>query len=55
MRYLALIHADEERWSALPEDERQATRSAMEENVALFRNEDGTYSAPGSAWGVLTR
>jgi hypothetical protein len=27
----------------------------MEENVASFRGEDGTYSAPGSAWGVLTR
>jgi SAM-dependent methyltransferase len=40
---------------ALPEDERQATRAAMEDNVASFRNEDGTYSAPASAWGVLTR
>jgi hypothetical protein len=41
--------------NALPEDEREATRKAMEENVASFRDEDGTYSAPGSAWGVLTR
>jgi SAM-dependent methyltransferase len=40
---------------ALGEDERQATRTAMEENVASFRNEDGTYSAPAAAWGVLTR
>ena len=40
---------------ALPEDERQATRTAMEENVASFRNDDGTYTAPGSTWGVLTR
>jgi SAM-dependent methyltransferase len=40
---------------ALPEDERQATRNAMEDNVASFRNDNGTYSAPGSAWGVLTR
>jgi SAM-dependent methyltransferase len=40
---------------ALPEDERQATRNAMEENVASFRNDDGTYTAPGSTWGVLTR
>ena len=39
----------------LPEDERQATREAIDDNVASFRNEDGTYSAPGSAWGVLTR
>ena len=41
--------------NALPEDERQATREAIADNVASFRNEDGTYSAPGSAWGVLTR
>jgi ubiquinone/menaquinone biosynthesis C-methylase UbiE len=40
---------------ALPEDERQATRAAMEENVASFRSEDGSYRAPASAWGVLTR
>jgi hypothetical protein len=40
---------------ALPEDERQATRKAMEDNVASFRNDDGTYGAPASAWGVLTR
>ncbi len=39
----------------LPEDERQATRDAIEDNVASFRNDDATYSAPGSAWGVLTR
>lgn len=41
--------------TALPDDEREATRNAMEENVAQFRNEDGTYSAPGASWGVLTR
>lgn len=41
--------------TALPEDEREATRRAMEENAAQFLGEDGTYSAPGSAWGVLTR
>jgi SAM-dependent methyltransferase len=40
---------------ALADDEREATRAAMEENVASFRNDDGTYSAPGSTWGVLTR
>jgi SAM-dependent methyltransferase len=40
---------------ALPEDERQATRKAMEDNVASFRNDDGTYNAPASAWGVLAR
>src|ERR687895_608541 len=41
--------------TALPDDEREATRNALEENVAQFRNEDGTYSAPGASWGVLTR
>jgi ubiquinone/menaquinone biosynthesis C-methylase UbiE len=41
--------------TALPDDEREATRKAMEQNVAQFLGEDGTYSAPGSAWGVLTR
>jgi ubiquinone/menaquinone biosynthesis C-methylase UbiE len=41
--------------TALPDDERGATRDAMEENVAQFRNEDGTFSAPGASWGVLTR
>jgi SAM-dependent methyltransferase len=41
--------------NALPEDERQATRTAMADNVTPFRNDDGSYSAPGHAWGVLTR
>jgi hypothetical protein len=41
--------------NALPEDERQATRTAMAENVTPFRNADGSYSAPGQTWGVLTR
>jgi SAM-dependent methyltransferase len=38
---------------ALPEDERQATRAAMEKNVASFREGDGSLRAPASAWGVL--
>jgi ubiquinone/menaquinone biosynthesis C-methylase UbiE len=41
--------------TALPDDEREATRKAMEENVAQFLGEDGTYRAPGASWGVLTR
>jgi ubiquinone/menaquinone biosynthesis C-methylase UbiE len=41
--------------TALPDDEREATRKAMEENVAQFLDEDGTYRAPGASWGVLTR
>jgi SAM-dependent methyltransferase len=39
----------------LPEDERQATREAIQENIASFRNEDGSYTAPASSWGVLAR
>lgn len=40
---------------ALPDDERQATREAIEQNVAPFRGEDGSYTAPASTWGVLAR
>ena len=38
---------------ALTEEERQATRSAIMQNVAPYRNEDGSYSAPAVTWGVL--
>lgn len=40
---------------ALPEEERQATRAAIEEKVAPFRNEDGSYSAPALCLGGLAR
>jgi len=40
---------------ALPEDERQATREAIEANIAPLRNEDGSYSTPAVCWGVLAR
>jgi SAM-dependent methyltransferase len=40
---------------ALPDDERQATREAIMENVAAYRNEDGSYTAPAATWGVLVR
>lgn len=40
---------------ALPDDERQATRAAIMENVAPYRNEDGSYTAPAVSWGVLAR
>ena len=40
---------------ALPDDERQATRAAIMENLAPYRNEDGSYSAPGVTWGVVVR
>ena len=39
----------------LPDDERQATREAIMENVAAFRNDDGSYTAPAATWGVLVR
>ena len=41
--------------NALPEGERQATREAIMEKVAQFRDGAGSYSIPGSAWGVLVR
>jgi ubiquinone/menaquinone biosynthesis C-methylase UbiE len=37
---------------ALPDAERQATRTAIEQNVEPYRNEDGSYSAPAVTWGV---
>jgi ubiquinone/menaquinone biosynthesis C-methylase UbiE len=40
---------------ALPEDERQATREAIEQSIAPFRQEDGTYATPAVCWGVLAR
>jgi len=40
---------------ALPDDERQATRAAIMENMAPYRNEDGSYAAPAVSWGVLAR
>jgi SAM-dependent methyltransferase len=40
---------------ALPDDERAATRAAVLENVASYRNDDGSYSAPASAWGIVAR
>jgi SAM-dependent methyltransferase len=40
---------------ALPDDERQATREAVLESVAPYRNEDGSYTAPAATWGVLAR
>jgi ubiquinone/menaquinone biosynthesis C-methylase UbiE len=40
---------------ALPDDERQATREAITQNLAPYRNDDGSYAAPATTWGVLTR
>jgi ubiquinone/menaquinone biosynthesis C-methylase UbiE len=40
---------------ALPEDERQATREAIEQSIAPFRAEDGSYATPAVCWGALAR
>jgi ubiquinone/menaquinone biosynthesis C-methylase UbiE len=40
---------------ALPEDEVQATREAIMENIEPYRDTDGSYTAPAATWGVVTR
>lgn len=40
---------------ALPDDEREATRAAIRDNVAPYREADGSYSSPAATWGVLAR
>ena len=39
--------------SNLPEDEQTATRAAILEKMASYRNEDGSYTAPAVSWGVF--
>jgi hypothetical protein len=39
----------------LSDDARQATQAAIMENMAPYRNEDGSYTAPAVSWGVLAR
>jgi SAM-dependent methyltransferase len=39
----------------LDDEERQATRAAILENMSQFRNEDGSYTEPGATWVVLAR
>jgi len=41
--------------NGLPDDERQATQEAIRENVASYRNEDGSYAIPAATWGVVVR
>jgi SAM-dependent methyltransferase len=41
--------------NALSDNERQATRAAIMKNVAQFRVSAGSYTIPGSTWGVLVR
>ena len=38
-----------------PEDEQAAIRAAIVENVAQFRADDGSYTMPAAAWGVVAR
>jgi len=40
---------------AQPTDEQEAIRAAILENMAPFRNEDGSYSPPALCWGALAR
>lgn len=39
----------------LDEDEQRATREAILENLAPYRSDDGSYSAPAATWGVVAR
>jgi ubiquinone/menaquinone biosynthesis C-methylase UbiE len=39
----------------LSAEDQEATVEAVRENVAPFRNEDGSYTAPAATWGVLAR
>jgi ubiquinone/menaquinone biosynthesis C-methylase UbiE len=41
--------------NALPDDERQATRTAITQNVEPYRGQDGSYTAPAATWGVVVR
>jgi len=41
--------------NALPDDERQATREAISQNLSSFRQSDGSYEVPALCWGVLAR
>jgi ubiquinone/menaquinone biosynthesis C-methylase UbiE len=40
---------------AMPDDERAAAEAAVVENMASYRNPDGSYAVPAASWGVLTR
>jgi SAM-dependent methyltransferase len=37
----------------LSQDQRKATRDAIQENLTPYRNDDGSYTAPAMAWGVF--
>ena len=39
----------------LPADEREGTREAIMQNIAPYRNDDGSYTAPAATWAVSAR
>lgn len=39
--------------NALPGEERDSTRRAVEESMPEYRKEDGSYTVPAATWGVL--
>jgi SAM-dependent methyltransferase len=39
----------------LDDDEREAARAAITENMASFQTEGGSYKTPAMSWGVLAR
>jgi len=41
--------------AALGDDERRATRAAIEAALAPYRRDDGSYRPPAAAWAVVTR
>jgi SAM-dependent methyltransferase len=41
--------------NALPEQGRRDTRAAIIDNIAPFRNDDGSFTIPASTWGVVAR
>jgi SAM-dependent methyltransferase len=41
--------------NALPPDELQATRAAIEQRLAPYRQSDASYRPPAAAWGVRAR
>jgi ubiquinone/menaquinone biosynthesis C-methylase UbiE len=42
-------------FDGLPAEERDATRAAVMQNMAPYRGEDGSYTAPAATWAVLAR
>jgi ubiquinone/menaquinone biosynthesis C-methylase UbiE len=39
----------------LSDDEREATRATLIDNMEPYRNEDGSYTTPAVSWGAFTR